>query len=74
MYTGSRYCQIFCRRKLLCVPIKPRDVYTYDDRPAERIEAVAEANVDGWGVSMPSFFARSSTDGGSGTSSWVSHG
>lgn len=43
------------RHKLLRVPINPRTVYTYDDRPAERIEAMVKVTVDIGGVSMPSF-------------------
>ena len=43
------------RHKLHRVPTKPRDVYTYDDRPAERVEAVVRSTVDVGGVRTSAF-------------------
>ena len=37
------------------VPITPRDVYTYDDRPAERVEAIVKTIVDVGGIPTPVF-------------------
>lgn len=37
------------------VSITPRNIYTYDDRPAERVEAVVKAEVDVGGISSTMF-------------------
>ena len=49
---SARYVR---RHKLLRVSIKPRDVCTYDDHPAERIEAVVKLTLDVGSLLVSSF-------------------
>ena len=43
------------QHKLRRVPIKPRNIYAYDDRPAEKVEAVVKADVDVGGLRSTTF-------------------